>query len=530
VYATDTFFDGVLDLANLDGTNGFVINGVDAGDNSGYSVSSAGDVNGDGIHDVIIGAKDANYSDRDGAGEGYVIFGGNGVGSSGSFDPSTLDGTNGYVIYGVSQFDEVGESVSSAGDFNGDGIDDLMISSRYANNSSGETYVIYGGSDVGNAGSLDLANLNGTNGLVIQGVKADDWSGISVASAGDVNGDGFDDVIIGAELGGPAHDFRGESYVVFGGNNVGNSGRLHLADLDGANGFSLTGIDFGDYSGTSVSSAGDINGDGINDVIIGGWRANGYAGESYVVFGSNDVGASGGINLASLDGSNGFVFAGKDLNDRSGWSVAHAGDVNGDGIDDVIIGATGARQNGQFGYGESYIVFGVNSIGSTGNFDLSSLNGTKGFVLEGISAYDYTGTSVSSAGDVNGDGIDDVIIGAYTADPNGRSSAGQSYVVFGARDGLTSPLELSNLNGINGFTLNGDRPDDLSGFSVSSAGDFNHDGFDDVIVGAFYADPNGRENAGRTYIVFGQAIPEPTSLALLALGAPLLMRRRRQLV
>ncbi|MEM9276420.1 MAG: hypothetical protein AAGA80_26235, partial [Cyanobacteria bacterium P01_F01_bin.143] len=257
-------------------------------------------------------------------------------------------------------------------------------------------------------------------------------------------------------------------------------------------------------SGWSVSSAGDVNGDGIDDIIISARNAdpNGSeSGESYVIFGSN-TGFGSSLELSSLDGSNGFVLNGIAENDFSGWSVSSAGDVNGDGIDDIIIGARNADPNGS-GSGESYVIFG-NNTGFGSSLELSSLDGSNGFVLNGIDSSDFSGWSVSSAGDVNGDGIDDIIIGARNADPNG-SESGESYVVFGHNTGFGSSLELSSLDGNNGFVLNGINADDWSGFSVSSAGDVNGDGIDDLIIGARLADPNGQNDAGESYVVFGRA-------------------------
>jgi hypothetical protein len=111
---------------------------------------------------------------------------------------------------------------------------------------------------------------------------------------------------------------------------------------------------------------------------------------------------------------------------------------------------------------------------------------------------------VSNAGDVNGDGFDDVIVGAPGADPNGRDSSGSSYVVFGKASGFSATMDLSSLDGSNGFRLDGVSEYDFAGKSVSNAGDVNGDGFDDVIVGASYADPNG-DSSGSSYVVFGKA-------------------------
>ena len=142
-------------------------------------------------------------------------------------------------------------------------------------------------------------------------------------------------------------------------------------------------------------------------------------------------------------------------------------------------------------------------------FNLSTLNGSNGFAINGIAAYDQSGESVSSAGDVNGDGFDDLIIGANGADPYGITWTGQSYVVFGSNSGFGASFNLSTLNGSNGFAINGIASYDFSGFSVSSAGDVNGDGFDDLIIGAPNTDPNGINGAGQSYVVFGQASAPP---------------------
>jgi Ca2+-binding RTX toxin-like protein len=432
--------DAVLNLSDLNGSNGFVINGIAAFDRSGRSVSSAGDINGDGIDDLIIGAFGADPNGNTFAGASYVVFGGNGVGSSSNLNLSALNGSNGFVINGIAASDFSGISVSSAGDINGDGIDDLIVGAYGAdpngNGYAGESYVVFGGSGVGSSGNLNLSALNGSNGFVINGITAYDFSGISVSSAGDINGDGIDDLIVGAYRADPnGNSAAGASYVVFGGSGVGSSGSFNLSALNGSNGFVINGIAANDRSGVSVSSAGDINGDGIDDLIIGASAAdpngNTFAGASYVVFGGSGVGSSGSLNLSTLNGSNGFVINGIAAGDGSGGSVSSAGDINGDGIDDLIIGASAADPNGNSAAGASYVVFGGSGVGSSGSLNLSALNGSNGFVINGIDAYDRSGISVSSAGDINGDGIDDLMIGADGADPNGNLYAGASYVVFG---------------------------------------------------------------------------------------------------
>ncbi|MCC5625012.1 integrin alpha, partial [Nostoc sp. CHAB 5715] len=506
-----------FNLADLNGSNGFIINGIAADDGSGFSVSNAGDINNDGIDDVIIGAGFASNGNFR-TGQSYVVFGGTNVGSGGILNLSDLNGTNGFAINGIAENDELGWSVSNGGDINNDGIDDLIIGAPSfadpnSNEAAGHSYVVFGATNVGSGGSINVSDLNGTNGFAINGIAENNDLGISVSSAGDVNNDGIDDLIIGDNSASPnGNIFSGQTYVVFGAINVGSSGSLSLSDLNGTNGFLINGIAFYNELGWSVSKAGDVNNDGIDDLIIGAVGSdpsNNYAGQSYVVFGGMKVGSSGSLNLSSLDGTNGFLINGIARFDDSGWSVSNAGDVNNDGIDDLIIGARGADPNDKDLAGQSYVVFGRTSVGNGGILNLSDLNGTNGFAINGIAAEDQSGWSVSHAGDINADGIDDLIVGAVTAGPNGNSNAGESYVVFGGTNvGSNGILNLSDLNGTNGFVINGIAVGDFSGRSVSKAGDINGDGIDDLIIGASGASSNGNEGAGQSYVLYGNAAPK----------------------
>jgi hypothetical protein len=517
-----------IDLETLTPTQGFVIAGVDEGDRSGFAVSDAGDVNGDGFDDVIIGARggDAAGNAKSYAGESYVIFGTDADFGS-VLDLATLAASQGFRIYGAEAGDGSAHSVSAAGDVNGDGFDDVIIGAPLAaaagnaKPSAGESYVIFG-TDAGFGASLDLAALTPAQGLVIYGADAQDSSGIAVSGAGDVNGDGLDDLIVGAPRSagaGNAEPEAGESYVIFG-KETGSGASIDLATLSATDGFTIYGADADNSFGDGVSSAGDVNGDGFDDVIVGAVRGTSEGGtrtgESYVIFGT-DAGFGASLDLATLTPAQGFVIEGVDAFDGNGFSVSGGGDVNGDGFDDLVIGAFGAdaAANAKDTAGESYIVFGTDA-GFGASVDLTTLTPEQGLVMYGADREDRSGFSVSTAGDVNGDGFDDIIVGAYFADSvdNARPYAGESYVVFGTDDGFGPSIDFNDFVATQGFIIYGARPSDGLGRAVSAAGDIDNDGFDDLIIGAVTASPGNKGQAGQSYVIYGSATIGDTSFAL----------------
>jgi hypothetical protein len=503
VFGKASGFASEVALASLNGENGYKLTSTEGGDFVGFAVADAGDVNGDGFDDIIVGARDdaANNAAAD------VVFG-----RATGFEPvlhaSELDGANGFRLASQA-FSQFGVSVGGAGDVNDDGFDDMVVGASTAD-SAGAAFVIFGKRD-GWSVETDLDALHGANGFKLSGIASDDRTGFAVGNAGDFNGDGFSDILVGAPSADPAGGYSGQAYVVFG-KAFGFAPDVDLASLDGRSGFLIPGQSAGDQAGFSVSAAGDLNNDGIDDLIVSAPGDDGNsvrAGSAYVLFGGDDS----NFDLSRLDGSLGFKLAGTAAGDQAGFAVSVLGDVNGDGFDDVAIGAFGADA-GSEDAGAAYVVFG-RAGGFTATSALSDLNGTTGFKLSGLAASDFAGRSVNAAGDVNGDGLADFIVGVPKADAGGID-AGAAYVVFGRDSGFTAVFDPDTLDGTTGFTMVGSGTGDMTGEAVSSAGDINGDGYDDFILGAPYADTNGAD-AGAAYVVFGKASPFAADIAVSAL-------------
>ncbi|MCX8019315.1 MAG: FG-GAP-like repeat-containing protein [Chitinophagaceae bacterium] len=411
----------------------------------GFAVASAGDVNGDGMSDVVVGGDGFTNGQTD-EGAAFVYHGT--TSGINTLEADTLESNQSESYFGI--------SVNTAGDVNGDGYDDVIAGAWLYDN--GETdegaAFIYHGS---------ISGINTSPALMIESNQAGAGFGSSVSSAGDVNGDGYSDIIVGAFLYSNPENQEGRVYVYHGSASGVNSTPAATMESN------QNGAWFG-----FVSSAGDINGDGYSDVIAG---APLYdfdltdEGGAFLYYGS-----STGINTnpaVSLEGNQ--------TDSYFGLSISAAGDVNGDGYGDIIIGAP-LHDNGQTDEGRIYIYHGSSTgISSTPSATRESDINSAGF-----------GRSVSSAGDVNGDGFSDVIIGApgYS---NNETEEGAAYLFHGSSSGISTSADLileSNQNNAN------------FGICVSSAGDVNGDGYNDIIIGAEYYD-NGQNNEGRAFIYHG---------------------------
>ena len=365
---------------------------------SGATVSSSETLDSD-LWTCTATASDGSLSAQ--ASETVEIIGSNSW--SNCSTTQTLNGAE-FQFLGENTPDGAGYSVSSAGDVDGDGLDDILIGA-YRNadggNQAGKSYLILGSSLGGSSIiGLSLADYS------FIGEDAADQAGISVSSAGDVDGDGLDDILIGARYNDDGGTDAGKSYLILG-SSLGSSSTIDLSNAD----YSFIGEAVHNYSGTSVSSAGDVDGDGLSDILIGAY-GNSYggsqAGRSYLILGSS-LGSSSTIDLSNAD----YAFIGENAVDRAGLSVSSAGDVDGDGLSDILIGAYGNADGGT-NAGKSYLILG-SSLGGSSIIDLSLAD----YAFIGENAQDRAGLSVSSAGDVDGDGLFDILIGAFYNDDGG---------------------------------------------------------------------------------------------------------------
>ncbi len=415
-----------------------------AGAYLGYSVAGAGDVNGDGYDDVIVGAPfydNGNFYE----GAAFIYFGG-----AGAFDVSADA-----VLESHQTYAKLGSSVSGAGDVNGDGYADVIVIFTYLANGGTEkgAAAVYFGS----AGAFDT-----TADAVLKSDQIGGGIG-RVAGAGDVNGDGYDDVIVGLPEDDSGEERGGAAMIYLGGSGPFDTTADAL----------ITCNRFHANFGRSVAGAGDVNGDGYADVIIG--TPNYHNGERYEVASFIYFGGPGAFDItadALLDTNQNVIYR--------GVSVSGAGDVNGDGYDDVIMGAD-HFSNGETYEGAAFIFF-----GGAGAFDTVA-----DARLEANQLSAYMGNSVSGAGDVNGDGYADVIVGAPGFDNQQTDGAAFVYLGGPGTFNTTADARLDSSQYGSGMAL-----------SVAGVGDVNGDGYADVVVGAPAYD-SGQEMEGAAFVYLG---------------------------
>ncbi len=407
----------------------------------GFAVSTAGDVNGDGYSDVIVGAP---YYDNAQVDEGQVFAY---YGSSGGLasDWSWYKRSN-------TANARFGFSVSTAGDANGDGYSDVLVGTPYWNNGMAAMYM-------GTSGGIYDVPIWGPS-------EGTTWIrfGYSLACAGDINGDGYSDVIVGAPEYSDGQTYEGRAYVYYGNSSGASSTADWTVESDQANA----------YLGQCVATAGDVNGDGFSDVIVGAPNYDDTQtdeGKAYLYFGSAE-GPSADPNWSKVSNV---------ANARYGYSVANAGDINGDGYSDVIVGSP------YWGNGLAALYLGS----STG------VNSVPDWGMNGSESDEKNGYSVSTAGDVNGDGYDDIIVGAPNL-LNGVDRYGRVYVYFGSSTGI-----LENAWIFRGYNQSNNASAQYFGYSVSTAGDVNGDGYSDIIIGQPYHDNENIYDRGLAIVYYG---------------------------
>lgn len=406
-----------------------------AGGSFGICVATAGDLNGDGYSDIAVGA----YLTANG-GEVYVYYGSSaGIPAAPSVTLSSgFPGAN------------FGLAVDCAGDVNADGFSDLVVGASAWNNNAatpaeGAVFVYHGSATGISTAPTRILETNTSN----------SYLGSSIAGAGDINGDGFSDVVAGGWLASYPSTNEGAAWIYLGSATGLNPAFRHRLERNQG----------GAQFGFSVNAAGDVNGDGFNDVIIGAPKFNLFTavggitddGAIFIYHGSaNALGV--GLNPNPTLTFNTFSFS-----SRTGWAVSTAGDVNGDGYSDVIIGDWLDEIGPEIDEGVVVIYHG----------SAAGLNTTPVTTIQGTSTERWLGRSVSTAGDVNGDGYADVIVGAAQF-TNGQSKEGAAFVHLGSPTGISSsPFLRYESNQING----------LMGEWVSTAGDVNGDGYSDMVAG-----------------------------------------------
>ncbi len=434
------------------GTGGTLFLGPEGLSQFGYNVRMIGDLNGDGIMDMAMTAPRAGNGyttpgsdNMDQVGVTWIVYGQQGdfaagmdFAFGGGFTP---DGSTVSVIQGAVANGTLGYTLNPAGDMNGDGIDDLVIGSDRQNGSDGGAFVIYGQAG-GLADVVNVDTLSTSTGSTLTGASGVQFS-LLADGPGDVNGDGHDDLYITSQ-----NDAR--AYLVFG-----DGSPLPLAmDLDSAG--MADRVHIFERANSRGGAIGDVNGDGLNDLLVQYETGS----DSLILFGSPTL-APGTTDLdsTSFDATAGFV-----LEAGGFWTAETLGDVTGDGIDDFMVQ----------GYNYSYVVFG-SSNGFPAQLDVTTLDGTNGQRLTGGVSFNAGGT-----GDINGDGIRDYIVGSRN-DATAGSGAGATYIVFGQTSGHAADVDLSTLDGTNGYRLYGTANfDNLAGGQL---GDVNNDGFADLLTG-----------------------------------------------
>ncbi len=441
--------DGDVDFSSLAGAAGSWL-GEAAGDRAGAALAGPGDVDGDGLPDLLIGAPG-----RAGA---YLLSG-----AEQALDDSALDLTEAWLFLGgESEGDEAGSAVAGAGDVNGDGRPDLLVGAPQHGDAAGAAYLVLGAA----RGENETRSLADAQAL-LYGEQAGDLAGCAVAGAGDADDDGFADLLVGAWQAETDGLISGAAYLLAGP----VSGTLSLGDAD----MRLYGQEQDEQAGYALAQAGDIDGDGLKDALVGAPGADDGEddddGAAYLV---SDPFA-GSLALADAQAK----FTGRYGYEYLGSAVCGAGDVNGDGYRDMLLGAPGYSDGDE--QGRAYLMIGPQS----GEVCVCGGAHAK---WTGLAEGDRAGAYVSGIGDWNGDGFDDALVGAPGEDSAG-DDAGEVYLLLGPFDGSHDMSDAA-------VRFRGEAAGDGVG-PVAGLGDLDGDALPELAVGA----PGSAEEAGAVYLL-----------------------------
>ena len=455
-------------------------------DSFGVSVASIGDLDGDGVTDLAVGAYQDDEGGSDRGAVHIIHINGMKTNGNGSVDNTVEinDSTANSPV--LSDYDYFGGSVAAIGDLDGDGVTDLAVGAQGDDDGGqnrGTVHVMFMNGNGSVKGTVEINNST-ANGPVL---SDDDGFGRSVAAIGDLDGDGVQDLAVGAngdDNGGTDH---GAVHVMFMNGNGSVKDTVEINNST-ANGPVLSNNDF---FGTSVAAIGDLDGDGVPDLAAG---ANGD---------SNGGEGRGAVHVMFMNG-NGTVKGTVEINDSTangpvlsdedyfGASVAAIGDLDGDGVQDLVVGAWG-NYNGGPGRGAVHVMFmnGNGTVKGTVEINDSTANGPV------LSDEDYFGISVAAIGDLDGDGVQDLAVGA-DGDDNGGTDHGAVHVMFMNRDGSVKDTVEINDSTANGPVLS---DDDFFGASVAAIGDLDGDGVPDLAAGA-WGDDHGGTDHGTVHVMF----------------------------
>ena len=463
--------------------NGPVLSNMD---NFGVSVAAIGDLDGDGVQDLAVGADGDDHGGENRGAVHIIHINGMKTNGNGSVDNTVEinDSTANSPV--LSDYDYFGGSVAAIGDLDGDGVTDLAVGAQGDDDGGekrGAVHVMFMNGNGSVKGTVEINNST-ANGPVL---SDDDGFGRSVAAIGDLDGDGVQDLAVGAngdDNGGTDH---GAVHVMFMNGNGSVKDTVEINNST-ANGPVLSNNDF---FGTSVAAIGDLDGDGVPDLAAGAnGDSNGGEGRGavHVMFMNGNGSVKGTVEINDST-ANGPVLSDEDY---FGASVAAIGDLDGDGVQDLVVGAWG-NYNGGPGRGAVHVMFmnGNGTVKGTVEINDSTANGPV------LSDEDYFGISVAAIGDLDGDGVQDLAVGA-DGDDNGGTDHGAVHVMFMNRDGSVKDTVEINDSTANGPVLS---DDDFFGASVAAIGDLDGDGVPDLAAGA-WGDDHGGTDHGTVHVMF----------------------------